>query len=273
MLTGCERIRKLLSQLGEAQITVEHLAEDTDISFALKRDELGALCEGLLARFKDLLNAALFNPATGSLGTNLGAIEVLGGGVRMQVVQQAVQSVCGQNLPFGFKLDDSAIALGAALLSAQSRALGVHAELVTQENPIAASSAPESVGLSPKEIDAAYAEELSMQAQDFEIKQMMSMRNKIESFILEMRSAPGKKHGQSIDRAALNSVLDDAENWLWDAFSDPSANLEIYEAKQEELQTKARDLCKTYFEAVEVERLAVEKALEEVNSDFRCENR
>ena len=262
MLSGCERIRKLLSQLGEAQITVEHLAEDTDVSFALKRDELGHLCEGLLGRFKDLLNAALFNAQDGvNPGTNLGAIEVLGGGVRMQVVQQVVHTVCGQHLPFGFKLDDSAIALGAALLAMQSRTAS--ADAVVTENPIAEGAAA-SVGLTPAEVDAAYANELSMQAQDYEIKQIMAMRNKLESFILEMRSAPGKKHGQSIDRAALNNVLDDAENWLWEAFSDPTSTLEVYEAKHEELQNKAKELCAAYFAAVEVERAAIEKELEEV---------
>eukprot|EP01032_Pedospumella_encystans_P019121 gene19121-21750_t len=261
LLSGCERIRKLLSQLGEAQITVEHLAEDTDVSFALKRDELGHLCEGLLGRFKDLLNAALFNAQDGvTPGTNLGAIEVLGGGVRMQVVQQVVHTVCGQHLPFGFKLDDSAIALGAALLAMQSRTAS--ADAVVTENPIAEGAAA-SVGLTPAEVDAAYANELSMQAQDYEIKQIMAMRNKLESFILEMRSAPGKKHGQSIDRAALNNVLDDAENWLWEAFSDPTSTLEVYEAKHEELQSKAKELCAAYFAAVEVERAAIEKELEE----------
>ena len=263
MLSSCERIRKLLSQLGEAQITVEHLAEDTDVSFALKRDELGLLCEGLLGRFKDLLNAALFNAQQDGVtpGTNLGAVEVLGGGVRMQVVQQVVHTVCGQHLPFGFKLDDSAIALGAALLAMQSRAAS--ADAVVTENPTAEGAAA-SVGLTPAEVDAAYANELSMQAQDYEIKQIMAMRNKLESFILEMRSAPGKKHGQSIDRAALNNVLDDAENWLWEAFSDPASTLEVYEAKHEELQSKAKELCAAYFAAVEVERAAIEKELEEV---------
>ncbi len=270
MLSGCERIRKLLSQLGEAQITVEHLAEDTDVSFALKRDELGHLCEGLLGRFKDLLNAALFDTQAGGVtpGTNLGAIEVLGGGVRMQVVQQVVHTVCGQHLPFGFKLDDSAIALGAALLAMQSRSASA---AVVTENPIVESAVAASVGLTPAEVDAAYANELSMQAQDYEIKQIMAMRNKLESFILEMRSAPGKKHGQSIDRAALNNVLDDAENWLWEAFSDPTSTLEVYEAKHEELQTKVKELCAAYFAAVEVERAAIEKELEEVKiCSFIC---
>lgn len=243
---------------------MEHLAEETDISFALKRDELGALCEGLLARFRDLLNSALFTGKDGICpGTSLGAIEVLGGGVRMQVVQQAINTVCGTSLPFGFKLDDSALALGAALLCMQAR--NAPAENVTQ-NPIAAANAPVTIGLSPKEVDAAYAAELSMQAQDFEIKQVMEQRNKLESFILEMRSAPGKKHGKSIDSAKLNALLDDAENWMWDAYTDPSATLEVYLGKYDALHSAAGELCKTYFEAVETERVAVEKALDEVMS-------
>lgn len=252
---------------------MEHLAEDTDISFALRRDELGALCEGLLSRFRDLLNTALFTEKDGTCpGTNLGAIEVLGGGVRMQVVQQAIHTVCGSALPFGFKLDDSALALGAALLCVQARnAPPAGDAAVTQENPIAAAnSAPATavadatIGLSPAEVDAAYAAELSMQAQDFEITQVMEQRNKLESFILEMRSAPGKKQGNSIDSAKLNALLDEYENWMWDAYTDPTATLEVYLAKYATLHETVSEMCKSYFEAVETERAAVEKALDEV---------
>jgi hypothetical protein len=274
LLAGCERLRKLLSQLPEAQVTVEHLAEDTDISLSIRRDELSTLCASQLARFKDLLNTALFTEANGiTLGASLGAVEVLGGGARMQVVQQVIHSVVGQALPFGFKLDDSAVALGAALLCAQSLKQTTAETVegaVTQVNPIAAANAQaaaaQTIGLAANELDAAYAAELSMQAQDFEIRQIMEQRNKLEAFILEMRSAPGKKHGKSIDSGALNAVLDEYEGWLWDAFSDPSATYDVYVSKFEALHTAVSQLCGGYFEAVAQEKAAVEQALNEVGA-------
>jgi molecular chaperone DnaK (HSP70) len=46
-------------------------------------------------------------------------VEVLGGGVRMQIVQQAIVEVMGEGTILGAKFDDSSVALGAALLANQ----------------------------------------------------------------------------------------------------------------------------------------------------------
>jgi len=87
LLAGCERLRKLLSQLGESSVTVENMADAGDVSFSLKRDDLTAMCADLLARFKALLGKAL--AAAGAVDESgkaqVAAVEVLGGGVRMQV--------------------------------------------------------------------------------------------------------------------------------------------------------------------------------------------
>jgi len=87
LLAGCERLRKLLSQLGESSVTVENMTDAGDVSFSLKRDDLTAMCADLLARFKALLGKAL--AAAGAVDESgkaqVAAVEVLGGGVRMQV--------------------------------------------------------------------------------------------------------------------------------------------------------------------------------------------
>lgn len=249
---------------------MEHLAEDTDINLTLKREDLVSLCENQLNRIKDLLTSALFTEVNGTHpGTHLGAVEVLGGGVRMQVVQQIVHTVVGQHMPFGFKLDDSAVALGAALLCTQSltRKDVSDESKVEHENPItAARQAAPTVGFTDQELDAAYSAELSMQAKDYEIRQVMEQRNRLESFILELRSAPSKKQGKSIDSAALNALLDEYENWLWDSYSDPTVTLDVYLSKYDSLHSSAVEMCKTYFEAVANEKAALEKSLNEVSS-------
>ena len=62
LLAGCERLRKLLSQLGESSVTVENLTDAGDVSFTLKRDDLSQLCVDLLARFKALLGKVRQTP-------------------------------------------------------------------------------------------------------------------------------------------------------------------------------------------------------------------
>ena len=74
--------------------------------------DLSKLCADLLARFKALVTKAL-SAAGGAQG--IAAVEVLGGGVRMQVVQAVVQQVVGEHLPLGAKLDDASCALGVLL--------------------------------------------------------------------------------------------------------------------------------------------------------------
>lgn len=54
LLAGCERLRKLLSQLGEAKVTVENLTDSGDMNFVMRRDEFSAISRDLLDRFKAL---------------------------------------------------------------------------------------------------------------------------------------------------------------------------------------------------------------------------
>jgi len=84
LLYSCERVRKLLSQLPEAQVTVENLTDAGDMSFNLKRDELSSLCKPLLELFKAEIYSAI--DAAGLAVNDISAVEVLGGGVRMQVI-------------------------------------------------------------------------------------------------------------------------------------------------------------------------------------------
>ncbi|KAJ1429030.1 Hsp70 protein-domain-containing protein [Ochromonadaceae sp. CCMP2298] len=287
LLSGCEKLRKLLSQLPEASVTVEHLAEDSDVNLSLSREQLASLCLAQLARLRLMLCSLLEGSETGALA----AVEVLGGGSRMQSVQAEVHAVLaavgamgarGEALPFGFKLDDSTIALGAALLCMQAREalplppstvpvpaddagdaqVGEAGEGEAGEFQTEVVGETETVGLSTAEVEAARASELSMQAADEELRSVNSERNRLEAFILEMRSAPGKKLGQSIDSKALNGMLDTAESWLWNSYAGTSGLAE-YVQKNETLRTQVVELCKEYFEAVQADKARVEKELEE----------
>ena len=113
-MTGCERIRKLLSQLTEAHVTIENLTDSGDMSFTLRRDELLSICASPLQEMQDMIKNAL--TAAGE-GTTVSAVEIVGGGMRMQVVQQALLDVIGQDVTIGAKFDDGSAALGCAILA------------------------------------------------------------------------------------------------------------------------------------------------------------
>lgn len=69
LILGCERIRKLLSQLPESSITVENMSDSGDVNFSLKRNDLISMCANLLESFKVLIKKALT-----SAGIQLGNI-------------------------------------------------------------------------------------------------------------------------------------------------------------------------------------------------------
>lgn len=59
LILGCERIRKLLSQLPESSITVENMSDSGDVNFSLKRNDLTCMCAELLEAFKTLIKKSL----------------------------------------------------------------------------------------------------------------------------------------------------------------------------------------------------------------------
>jgi molecular chaperone DnaK (HSP70) len=216
LLSGCERIRKLLSQLADAKITVENLTDAGDVNFALKRDEMQTICEELLTRFRSLVQAAL--EKSGTSADQIHAIEIVGGGVRMPSVQNILASFFGSEIALGAKLDDGSVALGAALLSNRSMisttpspAPAANEEAAVPDTPplppasavararraVEFMGASETVGHTASEIEAARQREEALQVNDAKLVEMHAARNEMESFILEMRSAPRRKHGNN----------------------------------------------------------------------------
>ena len=90
LLTACERLRKLLSQLPTSHVSVENLSDDFgDETLHLSRDELSSLCEeSLLKPLQELINSALEKANISA--ADVFAVEALGGGMRMPIVQSLV---------------------------------------------------------------------------------------------------------------------------------------------------------------------------------------
>ena len=279
LLFACERARKLLSQLPEAKITVENLTDSGDVNFTIRRDDFAQINQLLIEKFKCLiietLNKATLTPS------DISAIEIVGGGIRMPILQNVISSLFTNDIPLGAKFDDASIALGAALhtlkviapssaasstkLSDTTPSTGANNDTKTSFVVFAnqLTSNPEymknTIGLTTEEIDTAKSREQAMSLLDIELQHILTARNDMESFILEMRSTPKRKHGNKINSNQLESILTEYETWMWD---NDSTDLLTLQTKASELKTKVNDICKEYFELTEIDRLAVEKALE-----------
>jgi molecular chaperone DnaK (HSP70) len=112
LMRECERLRKLLSQLPTSSVTIENISESGDVNITMTRDELAVICSEPLQRLAQVLR-----DATEGIREEIVAIEIVGGGVRMAMVQEMILSVLGRELPLGAKLDDGSIAVGAAILA------------------------------------------------------------------------------------------------------------------------------------------------------------
>lgn len=263
LLNGCERIRKLLSGIPEANIQVESVSDMGDMAFTLRRDEMARMAEKPLSEFRALLQALCKN--NGVTAADIAAVEVTGGGVRMQVVQAIVLELFGSSIgtTLGAKLDDGCVALGAALAcnkayvenaspvnTAPFLCLGMSAEALSAAN---------GKGYSDEELIDLQKGEGKMQEQDKQITALLAQRNALEAYLLECRGYPHRKHGDTIPALKLEDTLNDYENWLWDC---PDAGIEEVEGKFTALQADVKDLCKEFLAKKEEEEKQVEAELE-----------
>jgi len=269
LLGACERLRKLLSQLPTAHVSVENMSDNYgDETLQLTRDELTALCEdSLLKNFTDLIQSALTQAAV--TVEDVHAVEALGGGMRMPFLQVLVlkmfQSSPSKINTLGAKFDDASLALGAALLAANKATAIDKKEGEDISEPMdvsdAAGVADKSVKMTEEELLSATTQEKEMQEKDTDIRLFLSAKNSMESFILEMRMAPKRKFGNTINAAELNQVLDENENWLWDHSDD--STLEDITKRSQGMRLKVEELCKDYFAAVEEEKKELDRHLDE----------
>lgn len=212
----------------------------------MRREELSEVGAEPLTALKSTIQQAL--SSAGVDGKEVHGIELLGGGSRMQVVQSAIASLFGSDVVVGAKLDDCSVALGASLLLSQN-----------------ISSLPVEVeGMTSEQLLEAKKQELTMQTIDGEVKALLNARNALEAFVLEMRGAPKRKHGEAIDIKSLNTILDECEEWIYEHCApDSTTETSILLSKTEDVKTAVHQLCAKYFEETAKEKAALEKSLEE----------
>ncbi|TMW56245.1 hypothetical protein Poli38472_008893 [Pythium oligandrum] len=244
LLQSCEKLKKLLSTIGEATVTVENIAQDRDYTLKTTRDVFERLCAGETQRIHDLLTKVLADANVE--GDAIASVEIVGGGTRIPFVQNAILSVFPSRdvSLIGRMLDSTtAVAVGAAFVGA----------------------ATEELMLTPEEtsvVDTLIAKEQEMKTRDTDIAAIAHERNAIEAFVYEMRSKQDTKHSEKINFSVLNPLLDDAEDWIYSEESE-DATLESIRAKHQEIRSGIETACSAYFAAVEQDEKALEAQLEE----------
>ena len=248
LLGGAERLRKLLSQIRDASVTVENLTDDGDKTFKMSRGELVGVSQDLLARLEGLVTGCLSDAKVDA--TSVVGVELVGGGSRMVVVHEAaVFKLFGSAIPLHAKLDDTSASVGAAMLASERAAAGDVGHEDAEEG---------GCGLSGDALSAAVAAEQVMQSQDVEARDLQEARNAMEAIIFRWREAPNQKHGELIEREKLMVALDAAEMWMWDS---EEANLADVRTRKEKLSSTVAECTAAFAAAEAAEKSRIEEEL------------
>ncbi|POM75776.1 Hsp70-like protein [Phytophthora palmivora] len=256
LFQACEKLKKLLSTIGEASVTVENLAPEKDINISISRNVFEELCAAERARVTEMLQKALETAKESVSSVDIASVEIVGGGTRIPFVQDAIIAAFPAEQQrntalIGRMLDSTtAVALGAAFTSE----VAVIPE--TDENAA--------------ELAQYVALEQEFQARDAELTAIAHERNAIEAFVYEMRSKSSGKHGEKLDTSKLNQLLDAAEDWIYSEESE-HATLEVISAKHQSIKTEVRAACEAYFSAVEADERALEQQLEQESQKAEAE--
>ncbi|RHY13190.1 hypothetical protein DYB25_003862 [Aphanomyces astaci] len=238
LLHACEQLKKLLSTIPEAIMTVENLVPDADIALSISKSEFEHLGRAETAGLRTLLEGLFADVAVSP--SDISTVEVVGGGTRMPVVQDAISAAIGTHVTLGRMLDSAtAVAIGAAF-SIDSN------DNMLQEVTVDA---------------AAIAAELAMQTQDDTMALLADKRNEIETFVYEIRAKQSQKHGHLIESAVVGPFLDAAEDWF---YSDQAltATLDQATATVHALKSDIVQACQAYFAAVAKDDEELERQLE-----------
>jgi molecular chaperone DnaK (HSP70) len=241
LLDGSQKLKHLLSQLPEAEVTVENVGEnDADLKLKGTRQKLAELFQADASALTDLIQKVLQEADV----EKLLAVEVIGGGCRIPLVKDAIMaSVEDTNVAsLSYSLDDTSAALGAALVGED------------------ASNPPEAMVVNKDKRTKMREAEQTMATLDQDMQVRADTMNKIEAHVLEMRSARHGKHG-SLLPSTLEAFLDDVENWIFSEEAEQASKDDVL-AKLEATMEKTDELAKDYLDALQKERDAKDREME-----------
>ncbi|RVD89673.1 uncharacterized protein DFL_000670 [Arthrobotrys flagrans] len=115
LMTGVEKVKKVLSANAQAPLNVESIMNDIDVRGMLKREELEELVRPLLDRVTVPLQQALDD--AGLKASEIDFIELIGGCTRVPSLKEAISNFFGKPLSFTLNQDE-AVARGCAFACA-----------------------------------------------------------------------------------------------------------------------------------------------------------
>ncbi|KAG0258621.1 adenyl-nucleotide exchange factor sse1 [Mortierella polycephala] len=112
LMSGCEKLKKILSANAEAPLNVESIMEDRDVSSMMKRAQFEELAKGLFDRVEAPLEQALKD--SGFTLEDIDSVEMVGGSIRIPALKERIQQFFKKDLSSTLNQDE-AVARGAAL--------------------------------------------------------------------------------------------------------------------------------------------------------------
>jgi molecular chaperone DnaK (HSP70) len=266
LLRSCEKTKQVLSTIDETFCEVENLA-DVDFRGKISRTKFEEISRELTDKIARAINAAL--EKAGKKAADLSAVEIVGGGTRIPLVQTVISNVLdGKQL--GRTLDSAgSVAIGSTLMAA---ILSPEIELeYTVENASSADAAAE-CGLTPEEVERARERQRRMEETEQRIVATENKRNEIEQFIYHMRDKAEEKgladQFKDNEKQNLLDHFSSTHSWVDDnSFEVSNGNLEVFEKKFEELKEAVKTIAPGFHarieQAKEEQAQAAKKAAEE----------
>lgn len=299
LLDACQKLKHLLSQLPDGKVTVENIVNDQDVPINCTRSTLVELCQIEQSSLSNLIECALKQAVGKSHGDGddennngqtkeivIESVEILGGGCRIPMFQNIIRQTLKKTdiamlsetlqqengeMTLSPSLDDTSVALGAAVLGDATASFGSEQPWVMMKNTSSKSNSffEEDADNSSLPTDhneyrqKLYHEEQRMTAQDEEIALKGEIRNKLEEHVLQMRSAKYEKHSSLLpDASTLDEHLQVVDDWLFSEDSD-NATLAEMQSKLDSTIAKTNEMCSAYFQAIKNEEEAKDRDMEE----------
>jgi hypoxia up-regulated 1 len=129
------KVKHVLSANNDIPVFIEALHDDTNLKLTVTRAEFEQVVHDLMLRIAVPIRGAV--AAANMTMDDIDAVELIGGGMRVPLVQEEIQKVLGENLVLGLHINsDESMALGAAFHGANiSTAFRVRHVGMTDVNP------------------------------------------------------------------------------------------------------------------------------------------
>jgi hypothetical protein len=256
LLEGCKKLKHLLSMLSEGSVVVETIGKnESDVTLSASRELLAGLCQdSVTMQFKSMMEQCIQNAGGVQVLDDIASVELTGGGSRIPLVQDTILECLrkkgDESFSFSKSLDDTSLALGAAMMGGMSCApVDDVLDNISDERKALRESLRNN--------------EVIMAEKDAELVKKDELKNQIESHILELRSARHGKHGSLLpDSEEFTAYLDGTDDWIFSEECD-DATLDAMSKKWQEVQSKSEELCAEYLNAKKLEAERVDREMEE----------